>query len=73
MIDTPMQDQVLDEIAKSQGVEREALSAGRTAMIPLGRAGTADESAPVVRFLLSSEAAYMTGQSVNITGGQLMW
>ena len=40
--------------------------------IPLGRLGTADEVANTVAFLASSESSYMTGQALNITGGQTM-
>ena len=44
----------------------------KSAEIPLGRFGTADEVANTVAFLASSESSYMTGQAVNITGGQTM-
>lgn len=37
--------------------------------IPLGRAGRPDDVARVVAFLASGESGYMTGQSVNVTGG----
>jgi NAD(P)-dependent dehydrogenase (short-subunit alcohol dehydrogenase family) len=40
--------------------------------IPLGRIGSTDEVANVVAFLASTASSYMTGQAVNITGGQLM-
>ena len=40
--------------------------------IPLGRLGTADEVANTVAFLASGESSYMTGQALNITGGQTM-
>ena len=40
--------------------------------IPLGRLGTADEVANTVAFLASSESSYMTGQALNVTGGQTM-
>jgi NAD(P)-dependent dehydrogenase (short-subunit alcohol dehydrogenase family) len=40
--------------------------------IPAGRVGTAEEVAALVAFLASAESAYMTGQAVNVTGGQLM-
>lgn len=40
--------------------------------IPLGRLGTAEEVANLVLFLASSQSAYMTGQAINVTGGQLM-
>lgn len=40
--------------------------------IPLGRLGTIDEVACLTSFLCSSDSSYMTGQAINITGGQLM-
>jgi NAD(P)-dependent dehydrogenase (short-subunit alcohol dehydrogenase family) len=40
--------------------------------IPWGRLGTADDVAKVVAFLASSESDYMTGQAINITGGQVL-
>jgi NAD(P)-dependent dehydrogenase (short-subunit alcohol dehydrogenase family) len=41
--------------------------------VPLGRLGTPDEVAAVIRFLLSDAAGYMTGQTVNVDGGQITW
>ncbi len=40
--------------------------------IPLGRLGTVEEVANLVAFLASAESGYMTGQALNITGGQTM-
>jgi NAD(P)-dependent dehydrogenase (short-subunit alcohol dehydrogenase family) len=40
--------------------------------IPLGRIGRPDEVGDLVAFLASDRSAYMTGQAINITGGQLM-
>jgi len=40
--------------------------------IPLGRIGRPDEVGDLVVFLASDRSAYMTGQAINITGGQLM-
>jgi NAD(P)-dependent dehydrogenase (short-subunit alcohol dehydrogenase family) len=40
--------------------------------IPLGRLGTTAEVADLVVFLASNQSAYITGQAINITGGQLM-
>jgi len=40
--------------------------------IPLGRIGSPDEVGDLVAFLASDRASYMTGQAINITGGQLM-
>jgi NAD(P)-dependent dehydrogenase (short-subunit alcohol dehydrogenase family) len=40
--------------------------------IPLNRFGTPEEVGRVVAFLASEASSYMTGQALNITGGQLM-
>ena len=40
--------------------------------IPLGRIGRPDEVGDLVVFLASDRSSYMTGQAINITGGQLM-
>jgi len=38
--------------------------------IPLGRLGTAEECAGAVLYLVSPLASYITGQSIDINGGQ---
>jgi glucose 1-dehydrogenase len=40
-----------------------------TAHIPMGRAGDAEEMAATAAFLLSDEAAYITGQTIFVDGG----
>lgn len=40
--------------------------------IPLGRIGYPEDVAKVITFLASDEADYMTGQAINISGGQEM-
>lgn len=40
--------------------------------IPLGRVGQPSEVADLAAFLASAESSYMTGQALNVTGGQLM-
>jgi 3-oxoacyl-[acyl-carrier protein] reductase len=42
-----------------------------TANLPLGRVGTAQEVASTAVFLASDQAAWITGQSWNVDGGQL--
>jgi NAD(P)-dependent dehydrogenase (short-subunit alcohol dehydrogenase family) len=41
-----------------------------TPLIPLERAGTAEEVARVVLFLLSDEASYITGANLRVSGGR---
>ncbi len=40
--------------------------------IPMGRAGTGDDVAGLVTFLASADAAYITGQTINVDGGLIM-
>ena len=40
--------------------------------IPLGRPGTAEDIAAAVVFLASDEAAYITGQTLHVSGGMYM-
>lgn len=40
--------------------------------IPLARLGTPDDVAAAVRFLASEDAAYITGQTLNVDGGMVM-
>ncbi|PDO11205.1 MAG: beta-ketoacyl-ACP reductase [Candidatus Reconcilbacillus cellulovorans] len=42
------------------------------AQIPLGRFGSVEDVARVVRFLASDEASYMTGQTICVDGGMCM-
>lgn len=41
----------------------------RIESIPIGRLGNVQEVASVVRFLASSEASYISGQTINVNGG----
>jgi 3-oxoacyl-[acyl-carrier protein] reductase len=40
--------------------------------IPMGRVGTSEECASVIAFLASDAASYITGETIDVNGGQLM-
>lgn len=69
VIKTPMQDKLQSEITGNEQMSRE----NRISRIPIGREGTSEEVSQVVLFLLSNSASYMTGQSINVTGGMIMY
>ena len=64
LTDTPMLTNV------SEGNEK--LMAAIIRSIPLGRVGTAEEVAKAVLFLASSDADYITGQTLSVNGGLSM-
>ena len=55
--------------AEYLGEDYEAFKARVVASTPLRRAGTADEQAAVIAFLCSEEAAFITGQTISVSGG----
>jgi 3-oxoacyl-[acyl-carrier protein] reductase len=40
--------------------------------IPMGRTGTSEECATAIAFLASNAASYITGETIEVNGGQLM-
>jgi len=73
IVDTPMQEAVLEIVAPMRGTTPPAFSAARNATVPLGRSASARECAGLIWFLLSDESGYMTGQAINYTGGSITW
>lgn len=73
IVDTEMQDNFLAGVAKKRGITAAELDAQRKKAVPLGRGASAKECAGLIWFLLSDEAAYMTGQALNFTGGTVNW
>jgi NAD(P)-dependent dehydrogenase (short-subunit alcohol dehydrogenase family) len=72
IIDTPMQERVLADVARIRGTTYDDLAQGRLTAVPLGRTSSPAECAGLIGFLLSDEAAYMTGQAINFSGGLVM-
>jgi NAD(P)-dependent dehydrogenase (short-subunit alcohol dehydrogenase family) len=73
LVDTPMNDVVIDGIAPLRGLTPGHYGQARLAGVPLGRLAEAREVAEVIAFLLSDASSYMTGQSVNVTGGMITY
>lgn len=73
VIETPMNDVVLEGIAAARGIDRGEVERARAAAIPMGRTAPPEEVASVIAFLLSADASYMTGQGVNVTGGMITY
>jgi 2-dehydro-3-deoxy-L-rhamnonate dehydrogenase (NAD+) len=58
------------DMAKNMTPEQRALL---TSKIPLGRLGRPEEVAAVVKFLVSDEASFVTGQCYDISGGRSVY
>lgn len=56
--------------AELQGLSVEEYLARMAARIPLGRPGLPADTANAVAFLCSEEAIYITGESLNVSGGE---
>lgn len=54
------------------GVSPDEVIADHVTRIPVGRAGTVDEAAALVRFLVSEDASFVNGQVIHLNGGEYM-
>lgn len=59
-----------DFMAKARGETLDQYMNGMKARIPLGRTGVPDDTASAVAFLCSDQASYMTGEAMNVSGGE---
>ena len=73
LLDSPLwRDSLFEQYAKNQGLTVEQVREKYLAKVPLGRSCQYEDVANVMVFLASSKASYMTGQAINVTGGQEM-
>ena len=72
-IKTSMQDREVEWSAqiRGAGATAEDIRSELANFTPLGRIGLPEDVAKVVVFLASDDAAFMTGQAINVTGGQI--
>ena len=72
IVDTPMWELLDRERAALLGKKPGEVIAEAVSRIPLGRVGKPEDVAKFVRYLLSEDADYMTGQNISYDGGFVM-
>jgi NAD(P)-dependent dehydrogenase (short-subunit alcohol dehydrogenase family) len=72
VVDTPLTRKIHEDRAQALGITPEESLARMIARIPLGRIESPDDIASAVSFLCSPDAAYITGQALNVCGGMEM-
>lgn len=70
--DTDMMDGTFARRDRTAGVTPGTAKASRVASLPLGRQGRPEDIGRAVAFLASDQAAWITGQTLNVDGGQRM-
>lgn len=73
LLDSPLWvNSLFKQYAKNQGITEEQVRQKYLNQVPLGRSCQYEDIANVMVFMASQEASYMTGQAINVTGGQEM-
>lgn len=73
LLDSPLWvESLYSQYSKRFGIPEEEVRRRYIEQVPLKRGCTYDDVANVVVFLASDQASYMTGQAINVTGGQEM-
>lgn len=73
LLKSPMFQSLIPQYAKKLGVSEDQVEQVYIDKVPLKRGCTYDDIANAVIFYASDKAAYCTGQSINVTGGQVMF
>jgi 2-hydroxycyclohexanecarboxyl-CoA dehydrogenase len=69
----PIETPLLNAAPEMLGEIGERLKQGMVNSTALGRAGEPEEVAAAIVFLASDDASYVTGQTLNVSGGLSMW
>ncbi len=73
LLDSPLWvNSLYKQYAKKWGITEEEVRQRYIDQVPLKRGCTYDDVTSVLLFLISDGASYMTGQAINVTGGQVM-
>jgi sorbitol-6-phosphate 2-dehydrogenase len=73
MLDSPLWvNSLYEQYARNQNTTKEKIREKYTNQVPMKRGCSYDDVGNVCVFLLSDESSYMTGQALNVTGGQQM-
>ena len=73
LLDSPLWvNSLYEQYARNQGITKEEVRQKYLSQVPLGRGCAYEDVANAMVFLASDEASYMTGQAINVTGGQEM-
>ena len=73
LLDSPLWvDSLYSQYAKRLGITEAEVRQRYIDQVPMKRGCTYDDVANVVVFLASDQSSYMTGQAINVTGGQEM-
>jgi sorbitol-6-phosphate 2-dehydrogenase len=73
LLDSPLWvDSLYEQYSKKWGISKEEVRKKYTDQVPLKRGCTYDDICNMVVFLASENSSYMTGQAINVTGGQEM-
>ncbi len=73
LLDSPLWvNSLYKQYAKKWGITEEEVRQKYTNQVPLKRGCTYEDVTNVLVFLVSDQAGYMTGQAINVTGGQEM-